>query len=112
MQHGKSATWKKHNVNKANKQQQQKIKEIVTRVKYGKKCASCTIIMHYSAKMDDPSVDGPSYTGEKNYPELKESIKMKKYQWSDKERNQLIEDGKRTNIDEIITQNERIDNDF
>ena len=42
---------------------------------------------------------------EKNYRELKESIGMIKTQGSDTERNNLIEEGKRKGIDNIITQN-------
>ena len=38
---------------------------------------------------------------ERNYRELKGSIKMMKIQKSDLERNKLIEDGKRINIDEL-----------
>ena len=43
---------------------------------------------------------------EKNYRELKESIKMMNSQRSDTERNYLIEEGKKICIDEIIEQNE------
>ena len=42
---------------------------------------------------------------EKNYRELKESIRMMKTQGSDTEKNYLIEEGKRKGIDEIIRQN-------
>ena len=42
---------------------------------------------------------------EKNYGELKESIRMMKSQRSDTERINLIEEGKRKGIDEIIRQN-------
>ena len=38
---------------------------------------------------------------ERNYRELKGSIKMMKSQKSDLERKKLIEDGKRINIDEL-----------
>ena len=38
---------------------------------------------------------------ERNYRELKGSIKMMKIQKTDLERNKLIEDGKRINIDEL-----------
>ena len=47
---------------------------------------------------------------EKNYRELKESIRMMKSETSDTEKNKLIEDDKRTGTDEIIKQNERIKN--
>ena len=39
---------------------------------------------------------------EKNYRELKESIRMMKSQRSDSEKNNLIEEGKRISIDKII----------
>ena len=39
---------------------------------------------------------------EKNYRELKESIRMMKTQRSDTEKNNFIEDGKRKGIDNII----------
>ena len=42
---------------------------------------------------------------EKNYRELKESIRMMKTQGSDTEKNYLIEEGKRKGIDEITRQN-------
>ena len=42
---------------------------------------------------------------ERNYCELKQSIRMMKSQRSNIERNKLIEDGKRIGIDEIIKQN-------
>ena len=42
---------------------------------------------------------------EKNYPELKESIRMMKTKRNDTERNNLIEKGKRKSIDKIIRQN-------
>ena len=41
----------------------------------------------------------------KNYWELKESIRMMKSQRIDTEKNNLIEEGKRKEIDEIIRQN-------
>ena len=45
---------------------------------------------------------------ERNYHELKQSIRMMKSQRSNIERNTLIENGKRIGIDEFIKQNERI----
>ena len=42
---------------------------------------------------------------ERNYQELKESIRMMKSQSSDTEKKNLIEEGKRKGIDEIIRQN-------
>ena len=42
---------------------------------------------------------------EKNNRELKENIRMMKSQRSDTEKNDLIEEGKRKGIDEIIRQN-------
>ena len=45
---------------------------------------------------------------ETNYLELKESIKMKKSQRSEIERNKLIEDGKIKSIDEINRLNETV----
>ena len=42
---------------------------------------------------------------EKNYCELKESIRMMKFQRSDTEQNYLIEEGKRKYINENIKQN-------
>ena len=42
---------------------------------------------------------------ERNYQELKESIRMMKSQSSDTEKENLIEEGKRKGIDEIIRQN-------
>ena len=45
---------------------------------------------------------------ERNYPELKENIRMMKSQGSNNERNKLIEAGKRIGIDEIFRQNEII----
>ena len=44
---------------------------------------------------------------EKNYCELKESIRMMKSQRSDTKKNNLIEEGKRKGIDEIIRCNIR-----
>ena len=44
---------------------------------------------------------------EKNYCELKESIRMMKSQRSDTKKNNLIEEGKRKGIDEIIRRNIR-----
>ena len=41
---------------------------------------------------------------EKNYCELKESIRMMETQRSDTEKNNLIEEGKRKGIDQIIRQ--------
>ena len=42
---------------------------------------------------------------EKNYRELKESIRIIKTQANDTEKNCLVEEGKRKGIDEIIRQN-------
>ena len=50
--------------------------------------------------------------GEKNYLEIKKSIRMIKSQRSDIKRNKLIDDGKRIIIDEISRQNERINNNL
>ena len=47
---------------------------------------------------------------ERNNREVKESIIRMKSQRSDIERNKLIKDGKRIGIDEVISQNERINN--
>ena len=47
---------------------------------------------------------------EKNYPELKESIRMMKSQRSDTEKINLIEEGKKISIDEGIKCNEIINN--
>ena len=47
---------------------------------------------------------------EKNYPELKESIRMRSSQRSDTEKNFLIEEGKKRGIDEVIKRNEFINN--
>ena len=49
---------------------------------------------------------------EKNYRELRGPIRVIKSQRSDIERNKQREDGKRTDIDEIIIQNERINNNL
>ena len=46
---------------------------------------------------------------DRNYAELKKSIKMMK---SDTEKSSLIEDGKRKDIDYIIKQNERVNNNL
>ena len=48
----------------------------------------------------------------KNYRELRGPIRVIKSQRSDIERNKQREDGKRTDIDEIIIQNERINNNL
>ena len=48
---------------------------------------------------------------ERNYPELKEIIRIIKSQRSDIERNKLIEGGKRIDIEKIIRQNEMINNE-
>ena len=45
---------------------------------------------------------------EKSDPELKESIRMTKSQKSDTERNNLIEEGKRKSLNEVIRQNASI----
>ena len=45
------------------------------------------------------------FNEEKNYRELQESIRMMKSQRRDTEKNNLIEEGKRKGIDEIIRQN-------
>ena len=42
---------------------------------------------------------------ERNYRELKESIRMMKSQRSNTEKKNLIEEGKRNGIDEIVRQN-------
>ena len=49
---------------------------------------------------------------EENYRKMKESIRMMKSQRSDTEKNNLIEEGKRTSIDKIIKHNEIINNDL
>ena len=49
---------------------------------------------------------------ERNYLEIKKSIRMIKSQRSDIKRNKLIDDGKRIIIDEISRQNERINNNL
>ena len=45
---------------------------------------------------------------EKKYRELKESIRMMNSQRSDTEKNNLIEEGQKVGIDEVIKQNEVI----
>ena len=45
---------------------------------------------------------------ERNYRELKESIRMMKSQRIDTEKNNLIEAGKKIGIDEVIKRNEFI----
>ena len=45
------------------------------------------------------------FNEERNYRELKESIRMMKSQRSDTEKNNLIEEGQRKGIDEIIRWN-------
>ena len=47
---------------------------------------------------------------EKKYRELKESIRMINSQWSDAEKINLIEEGKKIGIDEVIKRNEIIYN--
>ena len=47
---------------------------------------------------------------EKKYRELKESIRMMNSQRSDTEKNNLIEEGKKIGIIEVIKRNEMIDN--
>ena len=47
---------------------------------------------------------------ERNYRELKESIRMMKSQRIDTEKNNLIEAGKKIGIDEVIKRNEFINN--
>ena len=49
---------------------------------------------------------------ERNYRELKESIKMMKSRRRDIEQNKLIKDVMKMRIDEIIKQSERINNNF
>ena len=49
---------------------------------------------------------------ERNYLEIKKSIRMIKSQRNDIKRNKLIDDGKRIIIDEISRQNERINNNL
>ena len=48
------------------------------------------------------------FNEERNYRELKESIRMMKSQRTNIEKNKLIEGGNRTGIDEIILKNEKI----
>ena len=45
---------------------------------------------------------------EKKYRELKESIRMMNSQRSDTEKNNLIEEGQKVGIDEVVKQNEVI----
>ena len=47
---------------------------------------------------------------EKKYRELKESIRMMNSQRSDTEKNNLIEEGKKIGINEVIKRNEIINN--
>ena len=47
---------------------------------------------------------------ERNYRELKESIRMMHSQRSDTERMNLIEEGKKIGIDEVIKCNENVNN--
>ena len=47
---------------------------------------------------------------EKKYRELKESIRMMNSQRSDAEKNNLIEEGKKIGINEVIKRNEIINN--
>ena len=47
---------------------------------------------------------------EKNYRELKESIRMMNSQRSDTEKINLIEEGKKISLDEVIKRNEIINN--
>ena len=47
---------------------------------------------------------------ERNYRELKESIRMMNSQRSDAEKTNLIEEGKKISIDEVIKRNEFINN--
>ena len=49
---------------------------------------------------------------ERNYCKLKENIRMMKSQRSNIEKNKLIKDDKRVDIDEMIRQNERINNNL
>ena len=49
---------------------------------------------------------------ERNYRELKESIKMMKSQRTDTEKNNLIEECKRKGINEIVKRNEIINNNL
>ena len=49
---------------------------------------------------------------EKNYRELKESIRMMNSQRSDSEKNNLIEEGKKISIHEVIKCNEVINNNL
>ena len=47
----------------------------------------------------------PIFNAEKNYRELKESIKMMKSQRSDTEKKKLIEEGKKIDTDKVIKPN-------
>ena len=49
---------------------------------------------------------------ERNYRELKESIRMMNSQTSDTEKDQLIEEGKKISTDENIKRNEIINNNL
>ena len=49
---------------------------------------------------------------EKNYRELKESVRMMNSQRSDAEKNNLIEDGKKIGINEVTKRNEVINNNL
>ena len=49
---------------------------------------------------------------EKNYPELKESVRMMNSQGSDTDKINMIEEGKKIGIDEVIKRNEIIDNNL
>ena len=49
---------------------------------------------------------------ERNYCELKESIRMMKSQRSDTEKNKLTAEGEKIDIDTIIKHNEIINNNF
>ena len=49
---------------------------------------------------------------ERNYCKLKENIRMMKSQRSNIEKNKLIKDDKKVDIDEMIRQNERINNNL
>ena len=49
---------------------------------------------------------------EKNYRELKESIRMMNSQRSDSEKNNIIEEGKKIRINEVIKHNEVFNNNL
>ena len=49
---------------------------------------------------------------EKNYPELKESVRMMNSQRSDTDKINMVEEGKKIGIDEVIKRNEIIDNNL